>query len=91
MIYGTSLMNMVVYSKDKKEAVNLANAISGTLSTYGWEYVGGNVTIKSVNSPLVSVIPARPNFILNIIVGFVVGVLISGLWVIRYKKHNLFS
>jgi capsular polysaccharide biosynthesis protein len=90
MAYGTSLMNIGVYSKDKKEAVNLANAVAGTLATYGWEYVGGNVTIKTVSTPLVSLIPARPNFLLNIIVGFVVGVLISGMWVIKYKKHNLF-
>lgn len=91
MAYGTSLMNINVYSKNKKEAANLASAVAGTLSTYGWEYVGGNVTIKLVSLPLVSTIPARPNFILNIIIGFLVGVLISSMWAVRYKKHNLFN
>ena len=91
MAYGTSLMNLTVYSKDKKEAINLGNAVAGALSSYGWEYVGGNVTIKTVSTPLASMIPARPNFFLNIIVGFVIGVLLAGMWVIRYKKHILFT
>jgi len=59
------------------------------VATYGWEYVGGNISLKVVSSPLASRLPARPNFILNTIIGFVVGVLFSSFWVIRYKKHHL--
>jgi len=90
MIYGTGLMDVVAYSNTQDDAVNLANAITQTIASQGYEYVGGDVSIKTVDNPLVSRWPARPNFLLNTGIGFAVGVLIAGLWVSRYKKH-LFS
>ncbi len=89
VVYGTGLMNIVGYSNSKTDAVNLSNAVAQTLASVGWEYVGGNISLKVVSSPLASRLPARPNFILNTIIGFVVGVLFSSFWVIRYKKHHL--
>lgn len=89
--YGTGLLNIKVYSYNKDDTAALANAVTQTLSSRGWEYVGGDVIIKIVNSPLVSLIPTRPNFILNIVLGFVLGVLASGIWVARKKKHHVFG
>ena len=91
MLYGVSLMNVKVYSYSQDEATNLSNAVSQTLVSQGWEYLGGDVAIKLISEPLVSRLPTRPNIILNVAVGFVIGFLISALWVLRYKKHSLFG
>ncbi len=91
MSYGVSLMNIKVFSYSPAEAMALSNAITQTMVTQGWEYLGGDVAIKSVSEPLVSRWPVRPNFLANAGIGFLVGMLISSLWVLRYRKHNLFG
>jgi len=87
MVYGSSLLKITTYSKSKDDAKALSDAVTGMISSRGWEYVGGDVAIKSVNSPLVSSFPTRPNLLMNILVGFIAGVLLAGLWVYRSKKH----
>lgn len=91
MIYGTSLLQMTVYSSSPEDALAFSNAVGGVLTSRGWEYVGGDVAVKAVNDPLVSRFPARPSFALNTLLGFIIGVLLSGLWVARYKKHSVFG
>jgi capsular polysaccharide biosynthesis protein len=91
MLYGVSIMNIKVYSYTQRETLALSNAITQTMVTQGWEYLGGDVAIKSVSDPLVSRWPTRPNVAANAGIGFLVGVLISSLWVLRYRKHTLFG
>ena len=91
MVYGGSLLGINVYSYSQAEAVNLSNAITQTLAAQGWEYLGGDVAIKVVSSPLASRWPARPNLLINAAVGLLVGMLISGLWVLRFKRRHLFG
>jgi len=88
VLYGTGLMDIKAYSHNKQDALNLSNATAQTLATRGWEYIGGDVAIKVVSPPLVSSWPARPNFVINIIVGFVVGLFLSGMWIVKYKKRG---
>ncbi len=91
MSYGVSIMNIKVFSYSQAEASALSNAITQTMVTQGWEYLGGDVAIKSISEPLTSLWPDRPNFFANAGIGFLVGVLISSLWILRYRKHNLFG
>ena len=91
MVYGTGLMNVRVYSTSQTDAVNLSNAVIQTVASQGWEYLGGDVAIKVVSSPLVSRWPSRPNILANLAAGFILGGLIASLWVVRYKKHGLFN
>jgi hypothetical protein len=35
----------------------------------------------------VSRFPARPNYFMNGGIGFLIGILIAGLWVVKYKRH----
>lgn len=91
MVYGASLMNIQVYSYSQSEAINLSNAVTQTLAAQGWEYLGGDVAIKVVSNPLVSRWFARPNIFINLAVGLLVGILISSLWVLRYKQRRLFG
>jgi len=91
MIYGTGLMRIKVYAGSKEEAANLSGAVTQTVSAQGWEYLGGDVAIKTVSTPLVSNWPARPDLPVNFAVGLLAGGLISGLWVLRYKRRALFG
>jgi len=86
MLYGTSLMNITVYSS-KDDVLPLASAVTETLTTHGWEYVGGDVAIKTVNQPIVSQWITKPNIILNAVLGFFAGMVLSSAWVIKYKRH----
>lgn len=90
-VYGTSLLKITVYGATQSEAINLSNAVTQTVASRGWEYVGGDVVLKQVDNPLVSRFPARPNIIINTLAGFAIGVFLSGLWLVAYKKHTWFS
>lgn len=73
--YGTGILNVSAFSPSQSEAVQIASAASRALVEQGWEYVGGDVTIKVINNPVVTKWPARPNFALNAIAGFLAGIL----------------
>ena len=87
MAYGSSLLNIKTFGRSQDDAKALAAAVTDTVSSRGWEYVGGDVAIKVVNDPLVSSWPTRPNNVMNAGVGLVLGLLLSSWWVLRYKKH----
>lgn len=91
VVYGTSLMKIVTYRSTAQEAVALSNAVTQTITNKGWEYVGGDVVIKTVSAPLASRWYAKPNFLMNGFLGFFVGLFLAALWVIRYKKHHVFG
>ncbi len=86
MLYGTSLMKITVYST-KNDVLPLASAVTETLTAHGWEYVGGDVAIKTVNQPIVSQWITKPNILLNGLLGFLAGIVLSSAWVIKYKRH----
>ncbi len=91
VVYGTSLMKITVYRNSVQDAVALSNAVTQTITNKGWEYVGGDVVIKTVGDPLASRWYAKPNFVMNGFLGFLVGFLLAALWVIRYRKHHVFG
>lgn len=86
MQYGSSLMNITVYST-KDDVLPLANAVTDAVVTHGWEYVGGDVALKTVSAPLISRFIAKPNIILNALLGFLAGIILSSAWVIKYQRH----
>lgn len=86
VVYGTGILNVSAYHPDQARAVELAAAVVNTLAAKGWEYVGGDVTIKVVNQPLVTRWPARPNLFLNGLAGFLVGGLAMGALAIQ--RHS---
>ncbi len=85
MVYGASLLEVTAYAVGPDNALALSAAVTKTLAAHGWEYSGGDVAIKQVDSALVSLLPARPNFVLNGAVGFLVGGFLAALWVVRSK------
>ncbi len=91
MVYGTSLLRLTAYGPTPVEATNLSTAITQTLVSHAWEYMGGDLSLKIVNTPLASRWPTRPNFLLNVVGGFVVGAVLVSVWLVRYKRHALWS
>lgn len=83
VVYGTGVLNLSAYHTDPSEARELASAASDALVSHGWEYVGGDVSMKIVNSPVVTNWPVRPNIIFTTIAGFILGIFFSGLLLVR--------
>lgn len=78
---GTGFLTITVYHQDKQEATKLATAVANVMSQKGWEYVGGgDIQVKTVDDPVVSKFPVKPNIILNTVSGLVVGLLLGVLY-----------
>lgn len=75
----TGMLQIEVYDKNKKQAKEFAKAVVYVLTTQGQEYHGGgkNVEIKLIDAPLISHLPVRPNILLNLFTGLVLGTLIG--------------
>ena len=86
VVYNTGLINITVYAPTADNAVALSQAVSDTLVSHVWEYVGGDVTLKNVNAPLASRLPARPNLIANMIAGLALGALFCAFWIWRAER-----
>lgn len=84
VIFGTGVLNVSAYHRDPAQANILATALVDTLVQKGYEYVGGDVTIKQVNKAIVSRFPVRPNVVLNAFLGFVLGLFVSSI--LLFKK-----
>lgn len=87
VVYGTGMLNVSAYNRNADQAKRFAGAVADTIANKAWEYVGADVIIKVVNSPIVTRFPVRPNLLVNAGLGFVVGVLLAGLFVSR-KNHG---
>lgn len=83
MVFGTGVLNISAYHTDPKQARALAGSAADTMVTKGWQYVGGDVTMQVVNSPVVTAWPVRPNIIINALLGFIVGGLLGAFVVTR--------
>lgn len=88
VVFGTGVLNVSTYHKNPEQARKYAAAAANALVEKGWEYVGGDVTMKVVNNAVVSKWPVRPNLFVNTLVGFVVGAAIMSVLALR-KKHIL--
>lgn len=89
VIFGTGILDVSAYHTSKEQAVNYANAAMQSMIDKGWEYVGGDVSLQVVNQPVVSPFPARPAFLLNLVVGFFIGTFMMILLVLFRKSHHI--
>jgi capsular polysaccharide biosynthesis protein len=86
VVYGTGMLNVSAYGKTPDAATGLASAVVDTLASKGWEYVGGDVTIKVVNRPAATRFPVRPNMFLNAIFGFAAGSLLMAMLALKRQR-----
>lgn len=89
VVFGTGVLNVSAYNHNPLQAKILAGALVDTLVAQGYEYVGGDVTIKQVNKPIVTQFPVRPNLPLNAALGFLIGILLSSC-VVGYHSKKFF-
>ncbi|MFA5413782.1 MAG: Wzz/FepE/Etk N-terminal domain-containing protein [Patescibacteria group bacterium] len=76
VIYGTGMVDITVYHKDKEQASMLAFTIADVLSKEGRNYFGmPGLQITMVSSPLLSKYPVKPNILLNVFMGLLLGLL----------------
>jgi capsular polysaccharide biosynthesis protein len=83
VVYGTGVVRISAYHVLPEQSKNLAAAAADTLATRGWEYVGGDVSIKVVNPPVATLFPVRPNLPINALVGFGLGVILMAMVAVR--------
>lgn len=87
VVFGTGVLNVSAYSTNPDQAKVLAGALVDTLVQKGYEYIGGDVTIKQVNKPIVTRFPVRPNLPLNAALGFLIGLILSGAIITTQSKR----
>lgn len=76
VIYGTGMVDITVYHKDKEQAALIASTIANVLAKEGRNYFGmPGLQITMVSSPLLSRYPVKPNLLLNIFMGLLLGLL----------------
>jgi capsular polysaccharide biosynthesis protein len=71
---GSGLLSVTAYHRDIKEAEQIVRAISYVLTQRVGEYTsGGSVAARLVDEPLNSRWPVKPNIIVNLLSGFILG------------------
>jgi capsular polysaccharide biosynthesis protein len=91
VLSGTGLLEIKVYHQSRDQASQIANAVAFLLNREGSDYMGRDISIRLVDSPIVSRYPVKPSIPLNILAGLFVGFLLGHIWVYidhRNKKHH---
>ncbi len=83
VVFGTGVLNISAYHPNAGQAQTIAKASSDALVTHAWEYVGGDVTVKIVNPPVVTKYATRPNPLYIAFAGLLLGAFFSTLLVSR--------
>ena len=86
VVFGTGVLNISAYHENPEQAKAYAAASVQALVDRGWEYIGKEVTIKIINAPVVTKWPARPNIIVNTLLGFMLGIFVMSVNVLRKKR-----
>ncbi len=71
---GSGLLSITVYHRDVEQAQQIVRAVASVLTERVGEYTsGGTVSVSLVDDPLNSRWPVKPNILVNILSGFVLG------------------
>jgi len=86
---GLSKLQVSVYHKDPNQALQIAQAIAFTLTSEKREYIGiDDVDLRVLDAPLASKYPVKPNIILNLGLGLIVGIFFGVIYVIISYNPN---
>lgn len=86
----TGILKINVYDENKDQADQITQAIVYVLVTKGEEYHGGGegVEIKTIDTPLVSKYPVKPNIPLNLLTGLILGLIAGVVFVFLSTKEK---
>ncbi|NQV90471.1 hypothetical protein HQ487_03640 [Candidatus Uhrbacteria bacterium] len=92
---GSGLLSITTYHQDIEQAEQLVRAIAFVLTDRVGEYTsGGDVSVRLVDEPLNSNWPVKPNILVNILSGFVLGAFVGIIFTILQterirRRHQL--
>lgn len=92
---GSGLLSVTAYHRDVEQAEQLVRAISFVLTDRVGEYTsGGDVSVRLVDEPLNSNWPVKPNVLVNILSGFILGGFVGIIFTILQterirRRHQL--
>jgi capsular polysaccharide biosynthesis protein len=86
----TGVINITVYHQNPAQSQALALGVTKVLMTENYNYQGINNTTKIsvIDQPMTSNYPNRPNLILNLGGGLILGLLISLFWISVFPKRE---
>lgn len=90
----SGLLKITVYDENKNQAEQITQAIAGILSSEkGRNYhgAGESIMIKTVDTPLTSDLPTKPNPIINLITALVVGLFLGVFFSIIADQYQLLN
>ena len=92
---GSGLLSVTAYHRDIDQAEQLVRAIAFVLTDRVGEYTsGGDVSVRLVDEPLNSRWPVKPNVLVNLLSGFVLGGFVGMAFVIlqveRLRRRHQF-
>ena len=71
---GSGLLTVTAYHRDVSQAEQIVRAVAFVLTDRAEDYTsGGDVSVRLVDEPLNSRWPVKPNIIVNVLSGFVLG------------------
>ncbi|MFA5358304.1 MAG: hypothetical protein WC310_00600 [Patescibacteria group bacterium] len=78
VVPDTGILSIDVYHTDKNQTAALAGSIAAALSGGSVEYTGNsNIVVKTVDQPITSKYPVKPNIALNIFTSIALGLVLS--------------
>ncbi len=88
-VFGTNFLSISAYSTNKDVAMQVVSVVAQTLLERGQEYTPSPIMPRIINNPVVSEYPARPNIVMNMVLGFFVGMICSVVLVVRREQRYL--
>ncbi len=83
---GTGVVSIIAYHPNRDQATELAVRVAEELANVTPNYFGYSVRVQIIDDPLPSRFFAKPEFLRNIAIGAVLGLLLSAAWVLGRIK-----
>lgn len=91
-LYDSGIITLNIYHPNKEQAERIAQAAIYTLKTTNSFYHSiPNVDVRIIDSPSVSILPVKPNILLNSILGILFGLIVGVLFAYQTEEKGLFD
>lgn len=91
-IKDIGVIEVNVYHQDKRQLDQISQAVNYVLKTKHGLYHGNSdlISIKIIDQPVFSTFPAKPNILLNLVLGFILGLTfsLSYIYFFQEAKYN---
>lgn len=86
-----SMLSVTVYGNNREDALKISEGITEVLTTKSYLFRGSgqNIDVRVLSGPIVEKNPSLPDIILVMIGGFIIGALISIVWLFYHLQNNI--